>query len=170
MKRLRTFQWLHWSPNLFSVVVPDSSEVIDGDSGRRLSSFCKKTGVSRRSRFGCCSWSFASSSDRLRLPPPPPEEDRELVNRQFVFGFRILHVSVHPTSASDVSSAAAAAAAAASRPMSSGMGLSVPPRSTVSTAAWHTCQFPVQRSPTAPFTGFTVLPHASKSSDWNRAA
>ena len=167
MKRLRTFRWPHWSPNLFSVVVPDSTDVIDGDSGRRLSTFCEKTGVSRRSRFGCA-WSFASSSDRLRLPPPPQPEDRELVNRQFGFGFRILHVSVQATSASDASSVAAAAGA--SRPMSSGMGLSVPPRSTVSTAAWQTCQFPVQRSPTAPFTGFTVLPHASKSSDWNSAA
>ncbi len=40
-------------------------------------------------------------------------------------------------------------------------GLSEPPLRTVSTAAWHNCQFPVPSSPTAPNTGFTVLPQAS---------
>ena len=49
-------------------------------------------------------------------------------------------------------------------------GLSVPPFSTVSTADWHTDQFPLHSKPTAPKTGFTVLPHASYSRDWNKAA
>jgi len=172
MKRLRTFRsplWPHWSPNLLSkhtVVVPDSSEVIDGDTGRRFSTFfCRKIGVSRRSRFGAA-WSFAGSSSRLRLLA---EEtllwDLEFVRPQAGFGCRILQMSEHATS--EVSSAAAAGEV---RPMSPGRGLSVPPRSTVSTAAWQTCQFPVQRRPTAPLTGLTVLPQASNSRDWNRAA
>lgn len=50
---------------------------------------------------------------------------------------------------------------------SSNIGRSFPPDSTVSTAAWHTCQFPAPNNPTAPCTGFTVLPHASNNSDWN---
>jgi hypothetical protein len=47
----------------------------------------------------------------------------------------------------------------------SGIGRKVPPRRTVSTAAWQTCQFPVHKRPTAPFTGFTVLPQASNNKD-----
>ncbi|KAG5526345.1 hypothetical protein RHGRI_032580 [Rhododendron griersonianum] len=50
-------------------------------------------------------------------------------------------------------------------PEKSGIGRRAPPRSTVSTADWHTCQFPVHNSPTAPFTGLTVRPHASNSRD-----
>lgn len=53
---------------------------------------------------------------------------------------------------------------------SSGSGPMAPPRSTVSTAAWQRCQFPVPSSPTAPCTGLMVRPAASYSSDWNRAA
>lgn len=45
------------------------------------------------------------------------------------------------------------------------IGRTVPPARTVSTAAWHTCQFPLDSSPTAPLTGLTVRPHASNSSD-----
>lgn len=52
---------------------------------------------------------------------------------------------------------------------SGGKGRRTPPRRTVSTAAWQRCQLPEERSPTAPFTGFTVLPHASSNSDWNSA-
>ena len=48
---------------------------------------------------------------------------------------------------------------------SSGIGRRVPPRRTVSTAAWQTCQFPVQSSPTAPLTGLTVRPQASNKRD-----
>ena len=50
-----------------------------------------------------------------------------------------------------------------------GIGRRIPPRKMVSTAASQMCQFPEERSPTAPFTGFTVLPHASNRSDWNNA-
>lgn len=174
MKRLRTFlspPWVHFSPipaSKHAVVVTDSSDVIDGDPGWRFSSpFCWKIGVNRRSRL-IAAGIFTKSSDRLRLTP---EEtlllDRVLGNRKFGFGSRILQMaSVPASSASDASSDATGGAFI---PVSSGKGLSVPPRRTVSTAAWHTCQFPVQRSPTAPFTGLTVLPHASNSKDWNRA-
>ncbi|GMN55960.1 hypothetical protein TIFTF001_025087 [Ficus carica] len=48
-------------------------------------------------------------------------------------------------------------------PRSSGIGRKVPPWRTVTTAACHTCQFPVQSSSTALFTGSTVLPHASNN-------
>lgn len=54
-------------------------------------------------------------------------------------------------------------------PRTPGNGWRDPPDSTVSTAAWQTCQFPVERRPTAPFTGFTVLPHASNSKLRNKA-
>ncbi|KAL4555847.1 hypothetical protein LXL04_038477 [Taraxacum kok-saghyz] len=48
---------------------------------------------------------------------------------------------------------------------SSGIACILPPRSTVSTADSQTCQFPVHRRPTAPFTGFTVRPQDSNSKD-----
>jgi hypothetical protein len=70
----------------------------------------------------------------------------------------------HPT-------ARLAARANVSRPTSnSGSGPMAPPRSTVSTAAWHGCQLPAPSSPTAPLTGLIVLPAASYSNDWNTAA
>lgn len=49
------------------------------------------------------------------------------------------------------------------------IGVRVPPARAVSTANWHTCHMPRDRSPTAPSTGFTVRPHASYSKDWNKA-
>uniref|UniRef100_A0A803R0X1 Uncharacterized protein n=1 Tax=Cannabis sativa TaxID=3483 RepID=A0A803R0X1_CANSA len=79
-------------------------------------------------------------------------------------------MSVQVTSASEASSEAAVGVVAVIVPVpppprSSGSGRNVPPRSMVSTAAWHMCQFPVQSRPTAPLTGFTVRPHASNNSD-----
>lgn len=74
-------------------------------------------------------------------------------------------MSVQVTSASEASSHSGV-----ETPLrSSGIARRVPPRRTVSIAAWHTCQFPVPSSPTAPFTGFTVRPHASYKSDRNKA-
>jgi hypothetical protein len=130
---------------------------MDGVPGRRISglhadALAGKLGVRRRSR------PVGSSEDRLRFG--------ETLGRDFGLGALRLHMSVQvPSSASEASSAAGAR----SVPRSSGIGRNVPPRKTVSTAAWHTCQFPVHKSPTAPFTGFTVRPHASNNNDWNKA-
>lgn len=163
-----------WSVNPLSkhVVVPDSSEFIDGVPGRRLTSggtLPVNLGVKRRSRSDCCNF-IADSSTLLRLVGDTL--DLELENLQWELGNDRscnLDMSVQVTSASDTSSEVGVG----DPPQllrSSGTGRNVPPRRTVSTAAWQTCQFPVHKRPTAPFTGFTVRPQASYNKDWNNAA
>lgn len=155
LSNLGSFPW--WSPMtaLLSkqVVVPDSSEFIDGVPGRRwfsgkgwlLYTFWLKPGVKLRSNIE------VSSGERRRFC---------IFGRMFILGSWSLNTSVQ----SDTSSISTDA------PRNSEIGRNAPPRRTVSTAAWQTCQLPVHNKPTAPLTGFTVLPAASYNKDWNKAA
>ena len=158
MNKLRSFLSPYWSAKPLSKVVTDSSEFIDGVPGRRISGLYTDTfaGVSRRSRSVW--YGLFGSPDRRRFG--------ETLGREFGLGSPRFHMLVQVTSASETSSEDGIGAPDV---RSSGIGRKVPPRRTVSTAAWHTCQLPVHKSPTAPFTGFTVLPQASNNKDWNKA-
>ncbi|GKV17257.1 hypothetical protein SLEP1_g27788 [Rubroshorea leprosula] len=86
--------------------------------------------------------------------------DLEFVNLKFEFRFIVSwSFRVFVQVASEVSSDAGG------ETINSDNGRKVPPRRTVSTATWHTWQFPIHSSPTAPFIGFTILLHASNSKD-----
>lgn len=152
VNKFRTFISVDGGPSP-QVVVSDSSEFIDGLPSRRFSGkglllifLPWNLGVKLRSRSASCITLAGPSGERRRFC-------------DLGVGSWRANISVH----SEASSGSDAP------PRSSGIGFNAPPRSTVSTAAWQTCQLPVQRRPTAPLTGLTVLPAASNNRDWNRA-
>lgn len=148
------------------VVVTDSSELNDGVPSRRFSLELSKSthltvpdGIKLRPRSPA--WSFdRSPSKRRRFGAT--DFDLGLGSRS---RFRMF---VQVISASEASSRSGGVRLPPPE-TNSGIGCNAPPRRTVWTAAWHTCQLPVHRSPTAPFTGLTVRPQASNNSDWNKA-
>lgn len=135
------------------LVVTDPSELIDGVAGRQLRfSSLPSPGEGVRHRSRSHDNAAAASYGAGTFHRSAAEEENPINGGE-----------QRPSDSGGASSLWSSAA----RPRSV---LSVPPRRTVSTAAWQRCQLPVHIKPTAPFTGLIVRPHASNSKDLNKAA